>query len=115
MVSLFSNMSTLNLPINVSNVEDLTVITADDRITAHELNVDRGPSEVATHGEVRDRGDHSDAGGDVVEDTLRARLGESKTNECERRAYHHGRHRPIPVGPMSGNGDFDMHTVDGVP
>jgi len=64
-------------PINVTNIEDLTVQACDLGVAADELDGSWCPANVGGHAEVGDGGDHGDTGGDVVEDTVLARLGVS--------------------------------------
>ena len=78
-----------NVPVDVSNVEDLTKVTCDLRIGSNELRLDCRLSQVRTHSEVGDGCDHGDRGGDVVENTVGARLGERETSKGSGRDEHH--------------------------
>lgn len=78
------------LPVNVSNIEDLTEHARDLGISSNELRLDTSLSQIGTHSKVCDRSDHGDRSGDVVEETVRARLGERHASEDEGRDEHHG-------------------------
>ena len=93
---------------DISHVEDLTVRAPDDRVVARELDIDGGPAEVATHGEVGNRCNHGDGGGDVVEDTVLARLRQGETDEDEGRDGHDSRDGPVPVGSMGRDGNVSL-------
>ena len=84
LVSLNSQMTRrICIPINVSNVEDLTEIASDLGVGAHELRLDASLSQVGAHGEVGDGRDHRDGGSDVMEDTVRARLRKGQASESD--------------------------------
>lgn len=83
-------MGRRNLPINVPDVEDVTIEASDLGVGAHEFDFNRSPAEIGTHGEVCDRGDKCDGRGDVVEDTVSARLRETQANEGEGSNGHDG-------------------------
>jgi hypothetical protein len=89
-------------PINVSHVEDLADVSSDLRITTLEFNLNTGPAKVGCHGEVSNGCNHGDGCGDVVEDTLLARLPEGQPHEGKGRDHHDRRHGPVPVGSMGG-------------
>jgi len=99
---------------DVANIKDLTIDTTDNRVVARELDINRRPAQVGAHGEVRDRSDHGDGGGDIVEDAVVAGLGKGEAYEGEGRAGHDGRHGPIPIRAMSCDGDVDRLAVDGI-
>lgn len=101
-------------PVDVPNIEDLTVNTADLGVAAAELNVDRGPAKVGSHGEVGNGGGHGNSGSDVMENTMLTRLGNSKTGEDEGRQGHDSSHCPVPVGAADGDGDVSALAVDSV-
>lgn len=101
-------------PVDVADVEDLTVDTADNGVVAHELNIDRGPTKVGGHGEVGDSGDHGNGSGDVVEDTVLARLGDTQTKEDEGASSHDSADSPVPVRTADGDGNVDGLAVDSV-
>lgn len=84
------------------------------RIATPVLHVDGCPAEVRSHSEVGYGSNHSDGGCDVVENTILTRLGESKSQECERRTCHDRRHGPVPVRTVRGDGDVDMLFILGV-
>lgn len=84
-------------PIDVSDVVDLTVDSANLGVVAQELDVDWGPSQVRAHGEVCNGSDHGHRCGDVVEDTVLARLGLSKTSERKSGNSHHSADCPVPI------------------
>jgi hypothetical protein len=62
-----------NKPVDVSNVEDLTVKARDFGIGPHELDRDGSVAQVGSHGEVSDGCDESDGSSDVVEESVLAR------------------------------------------
>lgn len=98
-------------PIDVANIEDFAIHATDTISGADELDIDWRPAEIRGHGEVCDRGDHRDSGGDVVEETVGTRLRRRQTDEGEGSAGHHGGDRPVPVGAMGGDSDHDMFAV----
>ena len=65
-----------SLPVNVANVEDLTKSAGNLGVGTDEFRANASLSQVGAHGEVSDTGDHGDSSGDVVEETVWARLGE---------------------------------------
>lgn len=94
-------------PINVADVEDLAVDTTNNRIASLELDVDGSPAKVGGHGKVSDGGDQSDGSGDVVEDAVLTRLGNTKTKEDKSSSSHAGADSPVPIGTTYSdcNGD----------
>ncbi len=112
-----------NSPIDVPDIEDLPEHASHLGIGTHELGLDGSPSEIGTHGEISDGSDHGDGGGDVVEHTVVAWLGEAMGDEGNGRDRHHGcdsleddqpsfwvlvhstETHPKPVGAMGGNGN----------
>jgi hypothetical protein len=102
-------------PIDVADVEDLTVDTADLRhVRSAELNIDGGPAEVGSHREVGNSGDHGDGSGDVVEDTVLTRLGHTQAQEDEGGSSHGSADSPVPVGTANGDGDVRRLAIDQV-
>jgi len=63
------------LPIDVSNVENLTEVSMDLRVAPHELRLDTSLSQIGAHGEVSDGGNHGNGCRDIVEETVGARFG----------------------------------------
>ena len=63
------------IPVNVSDIEDLSKIAVHLGVASHELRLDTSLSEIGAHGEVGDRSDHCDSGRDVVKYSMRTRLG----------------------------------------
>jgi len=102
-------------PIDVADVEDLTVDTANlSHVGSAELNIDRGPAEVGSHREVGNSSDHGDGSSDVVEDTVLAGLGHAETQEDKGRGGHDGADSPVPVGTANGDGDVSRLAIDHV-
>lgn len=102
-------------PIDVADIEDLTVDTANlSHARSLEFNIDRGPAEVGSHGEVGNSGDHSDGSSDVVKNTVLARLGHAETQEDEGRGGHDSAHSPVPIGTADGDGDVRGLAIDHV-
>jgi hypothetical protein len=102
-------------PIDVADVEDLTVDTANLRhVGSLELDIDGGPAKVGGHGEVGNSGDHSNGSSHVVEDTVLARLGHTETQEDKGRSSHDGADSPVPVGTANGDGDVRRLAIDQV-
>lgn len=64
----------MNIPVDVANIEDLALEALNYSIVAHKFDIDWCPAQMGGHGVIGDRGDHGNAGRDVVEDTLIARL-----------------------------------------
>jgi len=90
-------------PINVTDIEDLTVQACDLGVAADELNGSWCPANVGSHAEVGDGGDHGDTGGDVVEDAVLARLGVGETEEGDGGGGHGGADGPVEVGAADGD------------
>ncbi len=65
-----------SLPVDVAHVEDLTKGAGHLGIGTDELRADASLSQVGAHGEVSDTSDHGDSSGNVVEESVCARLGE---------------------------------------
>ena len=65
-----------SLPVNVANIEDLTQGAGDLGVGADEFRANASLSQVRAHGEISDTGDHGDSSSNVVEEAVRARLGE---------------------------------------
>jgi len=102
-------------PINVADIEDLTVHTANLRhVGSGELDIDRGPAEVGSHGEVGNSGDHGDGSSDVVEDAVLARLGHAQAQEDKGGSSHNSAYGPVPVGAADGDGDVRRLAVNHV-
>ena len=95
-----------NKPIDVSDVEDLTVDTSNFRIAALELDGNRSISQVGCHCEISNGCDESDRGSDVVEDTVATRNSEAQSYESKCRRSHDGGDSPIPIRPMGSDVDF---------
>ena len=103
------------MPQHQCTIEDLAVYTSNLGANGPwELNIDRSPSKVGTHGEVCDRSDECDGCGDVVEDALLAGLHMCETQEDQGGKHHDCGDRPVHVGAMSGDGDANGLTIDGI-
>jgi hypothetical protein len=100
-----------NKPIDVSDVEDLTVGACDHRVASLELNRDSGVTQVGSHSEVRDGCDESDGSGDVVENAVLTWDREAQTHEGDGCNSHDCGDSPIPVGTMGGKVDIGGHRV----
>lgn len=100
-----------NKPVDVSDVEDLTVHASNQWVASLELDGDWSVSKVGCHGEVGNRGNKGDTGGDVVEDTSVARNSEAQTHEGEGRDSHDSGDSPVPVRSMSGDVDVGHSSV----
>lgn len=100
-----------HVPIDVANVEDLTIHTMHGGVCTEEFHVDWRPPQIGGHGEVRDRRDERDTSGDVVENTILAGLRQSETHEGDCRAGHHGGDRPVPIRTANGNGNVDGFAI----
>ena len=68
-----------NKPVNVSNVEDLSVQTCHLGIASLKFNLDGGVPQIGSHGEVRNGCDERDGSGDVVEDAVLPRNSDAAT------------------------------------
>jgi len=95
-------------------IKDLAVKTADLRVVANELDGNTSPAKVRSHREVRDRGNHGDGSGDVVEDAVLARLSCCESNESHSRGNHDRAHSPVPVRTANGDGNVSVGIVDGI-
>lgn len=89
-------------PVDVANVEDLASAVDTSAVDlgrggTTELDNNRGLTEVRAHREVGDGGDHGDGSGDVVEEAVRARLGERQAHEGEGGSTHDGADGKVPV------------------
>ena len=65
-----------SLPVNVANIEDLTKGAGNLGVGTDELRTNASLSQIGAHGEVSDTGDHGDSSGNVMKETVCARLGE---------------------------------------
>lgn len=92
-------------PVNVADVEDLTVGAGHLWAAALELDVDGGVAQVGGHGEVGNGSSESDGRCDVVEDSVATRHGEAHGDEGDRGRSHDTTDSPVPVGAMSGDAD----------
>lgn len=99
-------------PVDVADVEDLTVDTTNFRVVSLEFDVDGGPAEVGGHREVGDSSDHGDGSSDVVEDTVLARLGDTETQEDKGGHGHDCTDSPVPVGTADGDGNVGRLSID---
>ena len=109
--NVITRLATCHVPIDVADVENFTIDTTHCGIRSHEFDVDRCPSKVGSHGEVRYSRDHGDARCNVVEDTVLSRFGESKSHECKGSAGHDSRNRPIPIRATDGDGNVHMFAI----
>ena len=91
-------------PVDVTNVEDLSVQASNLGIRADELDSRGCPADVGCHAEVGDRGDHGDTGGNVVEDAVFAGLCVGEAEEGDGGCGHGGADGPVEVGAADGNG-----------
>ena len=82
-------IASVNIPINIANVEDLAERARHLGVASDELRLDTSLSQVGTHSEIGDSCDHSDRSGDVMEDAVGTRLGERQASESEGRNKHH--------------------------
>jgi len=80
----------LNLPVDVSHIEDLPDAARDLGVGADEFRGDTSLTQISTHGEVGDGGDHGDACGDVMEDAVWPWLGEGEASEGDGGGKHDG-------------------------
>ena len=80
-LAMANSMADQTLPVDVSDVEDLTESSSYLRVAANEFGLNTRLAQVGTHGEIGDCGDHRDPSGDVVEDTVRTRFGERHAYE----------------------------------
>ena len=119
-------------PIDVSDVEDLTVVAQDGGTGALELDGDaarkrsamrglrvvplshenlRDPSEVGAHGEVGNACYEHNTRSDVVEQTVLALLAEGKTNESEPSEAHGRTDGEVQVRATGCDGNVGRTTV----
>lgn len=77
-------------PVDVTDVEDLTVETSDLWVGADKLDSNGSPAKVTGHAEVGDGSSHGDSGCDVVEETVLARLCGTETEKDEGCGDHGG-------------------------
>jgi hypothetical protein len=78
-----------HLPVNVSNVKDLTVLAMNKRVGSEKFHLNGSPTKVRAHAEIGNRGNHSYGGGDVVEDAVGARFRGRKSNETNGSDAHY--------------------------
>ena len=81
-----------DLPIDISNIEDLAGEARHLRIPATKLHRDTCLAQVGSHGEVGDGRDEGDADGDVVKHPMGAWFGEGVSGKGECRCQHQGTH-----------------------
>ena len=106
----------VNSPVDVSDVEDLTGPACEAtnfRVVPHELDQNRSLAEIGAHGEIGYGSNQGDASGDVVEQTVSARLGEGVTHESKGGHRHDSADGKIPVTTVSGDSD-GLHPTDAI-
>lgn len=83
-----------HVPVDIANIEDLTVLVGrgprDFGVASLKFDSDGSLTEIGAHGEVCNCSDQGDCGGDIVEDTVVAGLGEGQTGDDECRDGHDG-------------------------
>jgi hypothetical protein len=79
---------------------------------AVELDPDRSPSQVRSHGEIGNAGNTRNGSGDVVEDSLGTGLGSTQANKHKRRKEHDGKDSPVPIRTMGGDGLIDSFSFE---
>lgn len=102
------------MKVDQPDIVDFAVHASDLGITALELDGNTSPSQMRSHGEVSNRCDHGDGGGDVVENALLARLCGGKTTEGDCACNHQSRDGPVPIRTVIRNGDIGRGIADGV-
>lgn len=75
-------------------------------------NVDRGGTEVRSHGEVGNGGGSKNGGREVVEGTFTPRDLERPDHGTKTTGGHHGEDSPKPVGTSGGDVDVGDRGVD---
>lgn len=92
-------------PIDVADVEDLTVDSFDLGVSSLELDWDGGIPKVGSHCEVRNGSNKTYSSSDVVEDPVLPWLGEAGTHEAKGTHRHNSSDSPVNVGSASGDVD----------
>lgn len=69
------SVTQMYLPVDVSDIEDLSEVSMNLGVVPHILRLDTSLSQIGAHGEIGDGGHHGDRCRDVVEHTVGARLG----------------------------------------
>lgn len=77
------------IPIYISHIEDLAKFTGDLRVGTNEFRPNTRRTQIGAHSEICNGSDHRDRSGDVVEDTVRTRLGVGQSDEDQGRDEHH--------------------------
>ena len=92
-------------PVNVADVEDLASASSTDHgvAGAWKFNLDGDLTKASSHTEVGYRGDHSNAGGDVVEKPVRTRLTKAHAHEGKSSDSHDGTNSEVPVRAIGRN------------
>jgi len=101
-------------PVDISDVEDLTVGTVDVWVGPREFDVDRYPAKVGAHGEVSNGRCPSDSRGDIKEDAVCPRLHGRCSDDAQRCKTHDRTDGEIHVGAMLGYGDGNGTVVHDV-
>ena len=99
-----------NIPVDVANIEDLSKGARNLRIGTDELWTNTRLAQIGAHGEISDGGDHGDTGGDVVEETVCARLGEGEANEGESGDNHHSANSLSDESALALHRQHCLHT-----
>ena len=87
-VSTASSHDSINVPVNVSDIEDFAQVPRDLRVTSHVFRLDASLSKICSHCKVCDGGDHGDGGGDIMEDAVGTRLAVGETDKDQCRHEH---------------------------
>lgn len=103
-----------NEPVDVANIENLSEETGDFRVATNKLNGDGGPSQVGGLGEIRDGRDESDAGDDIMEQSMTTGSGETHSVEDQSGDGHESADGPIPIGTTNGDGDISRNTLGSI-
>ena len=74
-------MCSFDLPIDVSNIENLTEIARHFGVCANELRLDASLAQIGAHGKVCNCCNHGDGCGNVMEDSMGTRLGVRHSDE----------------------------------
>lgn len=101
-----------NEPINVADIEDLTVLATDNRITAWVFDLDRCEPEVGSHGEVSNAGYEDDSRSDVVEHAIATLLAHGQANESKTGDAHGCADGKVQVRAMSCDRNVRCSAID---
>lgn len=105
-------MNDIIAPVYVADIVDLAGKSPNFCTGATEANVNRSPTEMRTHGEIGNEGDHGDGAGQVIEDPILTGFlmtQEKEDGGCETHDCAYGE---VSAGAIVGEGNVGDIAVD---